>query len=147
MKNLTTSILDFVARALAMNSEDMKQLFEDSKYELLSTLPATRARVLSFLKCRHAITYMVLQIVRYGAYRSVEHRAIVNSRKERPSIATFYNPNYGGDLGPAPCLITSQTPALDRRNRVAEYFKGLFARALDGKSCLDLMKIEEEFIN
>lgn len=43
-------------------------------------------------------SYVVLQIVSDGIYRSVEHRATVNSVKERLSIAKFYSPKLDGDI-------------------------------------------------
>jgi isopenicillin N synthase-like dioxygenase len=79
-----------------------------------------------------------------GIYRSIEHRATVNSLKERLSMATFYNPKVEGDLGPAPSLITPETPALFQRIGVVEYFKRLFTRKLDGKSYIDTLKIKNE---
>ncbi|XP_070664628.1 protein SRG1-like [Malus domestica] len=48
----------------------------------------------------------VLDIITKGTYRSIEHRATVNSEKERLSIATFYNPRVDGEIGPASSLIT-----------------------------------------
>ncbi len=87
---------------------------------------------------------MVCQIVTNGIYRSIEHRATVNSEKERLSIATFYNPKLDGDMGPAPSLVTPETPALFKRIRVADYFKGYFSRELQGKSYLDVMRIQNE---
>ncbi|XP_059624006.1 protein SRG1-like [Cornus florida] len=86
----------------------------------------------------------ILEIVTNGAYRSIEHRATVNSVKERLSIATFYNPKYDGEMGPAPSLITPQTPEAFKRVAVADYFRGLFARELNGKSYLDAMRINNE---
>ncbi|KAL0328937.1 UNVERIFIED_CONTAM: protein SRG1 [Sesamum calycinum] len=83
----------------------------------------------------------ILEIVTNGAYRSIEHRAAVNSIKERISIATFLSPNLDGHLGPAASLVTPQTPAKFRTIGVTEYFKGLFSRELAGKSYLDLMRI------
>ncbi|XP_011085300.1 protein SRG1-like [Sesamum indicum] len=83
----------------------------------------------------------VLEIVTNGAYRSIEHRATVNSKKERLSIATFLSPNLDGQLGPASSLVTPQTPANFKTIGVTEYFKGLFSRKLAGKSYLDLMRI------
>lgn len=83
----------------------------------------------------------VLQIVSNGIYRSIEHRATVNSRKERMSIATFYSPKLEGDMGPAPSLITPQTPALFRRIGVVDYFRGLFSRELRGKSYIDVLRV------
>ena len=80
-------------------------------------------------------------MVTNGAYRSIEHRATVNYERERLSIATFYNPRYDGEVGPAPSLISPQKPALFKTLRVEEYFKGLFARELHAKSYLDTMRI------
>jgi len=79
-----------------------------------------------------------------GIYRSIEHRATVNSVKERLSMATFYSPKLEGYLGPAPSLITPETPALFQRIGVVEYFKRLFTRKLDGKSYIDTLKIKNE---
>ncbi|CAI9783801.1 unnamed protein product [Fraxinus pennsylvanica] len=83
----------------------------------------------------------VLEIVTNGVYRSIEHRATVNSKKERLSIATFFNPAIDGDLGPAPSLVTPETPAKFKRISSVDYLKGFFSRELDGKSYLDAMRI------
>ena len=77
-----------------------------------------------------------------GVYRSIEHRATVDSVKERLSIATFYNPRVDAEIGPVNSLITEKTPALYRTLEYQEYFRGLFARKLDGKSYIDAMKLE-----
>ncbi|KAI6705620.1 hypothetical protein NL676_008582 [Syzygium grande] len=82
----------------------------------------------------------ILEIVTNSTYRSIEHRATVNSMKERLSIATFYNPKLEGDMGPASSLIAPDKPALFKRIGVADYFRGLFSRELQGKSYLDIMR-------
>ncbi|TYH12386.1 hypothetical protein ES288_A06G063400v1 [Gossypium darwinii] len=89
----------------------------------------------------------IMEIVSNGIYRSIEHRATVNSVKERVSVATFYSPKLEGDMGPAASLITPQTPSLFRRIGVADYFKGLFSRELHGKSYLDVLRLQNEEIN
>lgn len=66
----------------------------------------------------------------------------MNQEKERLSIATFYSPKLDGEMGPAPSLITSERPALFTRIGVADYFRGLFARKLEGKSYVDVMRIQ-----
>ena len=81
------------------------------------------------------------QIITNGAYKSVEHRAIVNSQKERLSIATFTFPKLDGDLGPAPSLITPENLAKFSRVLMVDYLKRLFSRQLDGKSYIDTMRI------
>ncbi|KAM5586421.1 protein SRG1-like [Rosa sericea] len=82
-----------------------------------------------------------LEINTNGTYRSIEHRAIVNSEKERLSIATFCNPRFDGEIGPASSLITEQTPAAYTRIGVQDYTKAFFARKLQGKSFLDDLKV------
>ena len=84
---------------------------------------------------------MILQIVTNGIYRSIEHRGTVNTEKERLSIAAFYTPKMEGDFGPAPSLVTPETPALFRRIGVADYLKGYFARELRGKTYVDVLRI------
>ncbi|OIT21174.1 PREDICTED: protein SRG1-like isoform X2 [Nicotiana attenuata] len=84
----------------------------------------------------------IMEIVSNGVYRSIEHRAVVNSNKERLSVATFYSSNLDSELGPARSLIGPSSPAIFRRVPVEKYFKDFFARKLDGKSYIDFMKEE-----
>ncbi|XP_065638950.1 codeine O-demethylase-like [Quercus suber] len=81
-------------------------------------------------------------IVSNGIYRSIEHRATVNSTNERLSIATFHRSNLDSELGPAPSLIGPDNPANFRRVSMEKYFEDLFARKLDGKSYIHFMRIE-----
>ncbi|CAN1847229.1 Protein SRG1 [Linum perenne] len=83
----------------------------------------------------------ILEIVSNGVYRSIEHRATVNSEKERISVATFLSPRLDGEIGPAPSLVTPNSPAQFRRISVPDYFKGYFSRELIGKSYVDVMRI------
>ncbi|KAJ7978994.1 2-oxoglutarate (2OG) and Fe(II)-dependent oxygenase superfamily protein [Quillaja saponaria] len=80
----------------------------------------------------------ILEIMTNGIYQSIEHRATVNSEKERLSVATFYSPKVDGNIGPATSLITPERPALFKRIGVEDYFKGLFSRELRDKSYLDV---------
>ncbi|CAN0853728.1 Protein SRG1 [Linum grandiflorum] len=84
----------------------------------------------------------ILEIVSNGVYKSIEHRATVNSEKERISVATFLSPRLDGDLGPAPSLITPDSPAQFIRIGVTDYLKGFFGRELTGKSYVDVMRIQ-----
>ncbi|KAL8265894.1 hypothetical protein R6Q59_003238 [Mikania micrantha] len=74
-----------------------------------------------------------LEIVTNGLYKSIEHRAVVNSKKERLSIATFFGPKLDGEVGPAPSLVTAETPARFTTVSVADFFKNLFSNKLYGK--------------
>lgn len=82
------------------------------------------------------------QIITNGKYRSIEHRATVNSVQERLSVGTFYYTRYDGEVYPASSLISEKAPALFRRLTVEEYLSGRFARELRGKSYLDVLRIQ-----
>ncbi|KAJ1430556.1 Oxoglutarate/iron-dependent dioxygenase [Sesbania bispinosa] len=86
----------------------------------------------------------MLEIITNGIYRSIEHRATVNSEKERLSIATFYNPAIEATLGPASSLVTPETPAVFKTISVAEFHKGYLGRELRGRSYLDSLRIQNE---
>ncbi|KAH7512706.1 hypothetical protein FEM48_Zijuj12G0119100 [Ziziphus jujuba var. spinosa] len=83
----------------------------------------------------------ILEIITNGEYRSIEHRATINSDKERLSIATFYSPRFDGEMGPAYSLVNEQSPQKYRRIGVQEFYSGLFKRELDGKSYIDSMRL------
>ncbi|RZC85856.1 hypothetical protein C5167_026533 [Papaver somniferum] len=84
----------------------------------------------------------VLEIMTNGMYRSVDHRAVVNSTKERLSIATFHDPNLESEIGPISSLITPNTPALFRSGSTyGELVEEFHSRKLDGKSFLDSMRM------
>ncbi|XVF40233.1 hypothetical protein PTKIN_Ptkin01aG0095500 [Pterospermum kingtungense] len=84
----------------------------------------------------------IIEMMTNGIYRSIEHRATVNSEKERLSIATFYSPKLDGEMGPAPSLISPETPPNFRRMGVADYFKELYKRKLEGKSFVEILGIQ-----
>ncbi|KAI7752077.1 hypothetical protein M8C21_008378 [Ambrosia artemisiifolia] len=80
-------------------------------------------------------------IVTNGLYKSIEHRAMVNSNKERLSIATFLAPNLDGKIGPAPSLITPETPSRFLSVSVMDYIKDLFSGRIHGKSNIEKYRI------
>ncbi|XP_058775670.1 protein SRG1-like [Vicia villosa] len=86
----------------------------------------------------------ILEILTNGIYRSIEHRATVNSKKERISIAAFHRPQMSKVIGPTPTLVTPEKPALFKTLIVEDYYKTFFSRQLQRKSCLDLMRIQNE---
>ncbi|XP_026450872.1 codeine O-demethylase-like [Papaver somniferum] len=85
----------------------------------------------------------ILEIMTNGIYRSVEHRAIIHSTKERLLVAAFHNPKVGVEIGPIPRMITPESPALFKTIGYEDYCKKYFSRKPDGKSSLDFMKIGE----
>ncbi|XP_051135476.1 protein SRG1-like [Andrographis paniculata] len=84
----------------------------------------------------------VMEIISNGVYKSIEHRVLVNSSKERLSVATFYIPNVESELGPAQSLLGHDNPPVFGRITVEEYLKQFFARKLYGKSNLDFIKLD-----
>ncbi|KOM46231.1 hypothetical protein LR48_Vigan06g153700 [Vigna angularis] len=75
----------------------------------------------------------VMEVMTNGIYRSRMHRAVVNSEKERVSIATFYGPGWSDSIGPAPTLVTPQTPPLFKTIGVADFYKGYLSPQHFGK--------------
>ncbi|KAG8067036.1 hypothetical protein GUJ93_ZPchr0005g14695 [Zizania palustris] len=53
-----------------------------------------------------------IQVLTNAAYRSVEHRVMVNAADERLSIALFYNPRSDLPVAPLPELVSSERPPL-----------------------------------
>ncbi|XP_020237177.1 protein SRG1 [Cajanus cajan] len=84
----------------------------------------------------------ILEILTNGIYRSIEHRATINLEKERISIATFHKPQMNKIIGPTPSLVSLERPALFKRIRAADYYKGYFSSELQGKSYIDVVKIK-----
>ncbi|CBI24603.3 unnamed protein product, partial [Vitis vinifera] len=85
----------------------------------------------------------ILEIVSNGMYTSIEHRATVNSTKERISIAMFFSPKFSAEIGPAAGLITPQNLPVFKRIGMEKYYEDFFSRKLDGKSYLEHMKIKK----
>ncbi|KAL0738952.1 hypothetical protein Bca4012_015162 [Brassica carinata] len=83
----------------------------------------------------------VLEIITNGTYRSIEHRGVVNSEKERLSVAAFHNMGMGKKVGPLRSLVERQKAALFRSVTIEEFLKVLFSRELDGKAFLDVWRI------
>ncbi|RDX64849.1 Protein SRG1, partial [Mucuna pruriens] len=89
----------------------------------------------------------VLEVVTNGIYKSSEHRAVVNSWKERLSIATFCGPEWSANIGPAPTLVTPERPALFKTIGVADFYKGYLSPEHRGKSYInDVLRIQNENI-
>lgn len=75
-----------------------------------------------------------LQILSNGIYKSVEHRVVVNSHKDRLSLAMFYNPNGDKVLFPAPKLVDEKSPPLYAPMTFNEYRVFIRKRGPRGKS-------------
>ncbi|WCJ20677.1 2-oxoglutarate (2OG) and Fe(II)-dependent oxygenase superfamily protein [Euphorbia peplus] len=83
----------------------------------------------------------VIDIMSNGEYKSMEHRAMVNPEKERLSIAAFHSPDMNTMIGPLQDQLKEKKPIYKTMHH-EEYFKLGLAIKLDGKSMLDLMKLD-----
>ncbi|ESQ38508.1 hypothetical protein EUTSA_v10028774mg [Eutrema salsugineum] len=82
-----------------------------------------------------------MQVISNEKYKSVLHRAVVNTEKERLSIPTFYFPSTDAVIGPAQELINEQdSPAVYKSFPFVEYWDKFWDRSLATASCLDAFK-------
>ncbi|EEF28712.1 conserved hypothetical protein [Ricinus communis] len=79
-----------------------------------------------------------MQIISNGIFKSPMHRVIVESKKERVSVAVFHLPKYEVEIGPVQCLIDENRPQQYRnlKNYRGFYYDSLF----QGKSPLEMVK-------
>ncbi|KAG6534392.1 flavanone 3-dioxygenase 2-like [Zingiber officinale] len=85
-----------------------------------------------------------LQALSNGRYKSVWHRAVVNSNKERMSVASFLCPCNSVLISPPEKLIADGSPAVYRSYTYDEYYKKFWSRNLDQEHCLELFKRDRE---
>ncbi|KAH9293924.1 hypothetical protein KI387_040874, partial [Taxus chinensis] len=84
----------------------------------------------------------MLEVMSNGRYKSIEHRAVTNSERDRISIAMFYGPGRDTEVGPAPELIDELHPCQYRRFIRAEYMRHFSSDKLDGKKRIEFVKIK-----
>ncbi|KAM1213324.1 hypothetical protein PS2_004753 [Malus domestica] len=85
----------------------------------------------------------IFEMLSNGVYKSIEHRVMVNSEKERVSVAMFFVPKYEAEIGPLRSLVSPQNPPLFKRIGTEKYVNNFFSRRrLGGKSYLEQMKIQ-----
>ncbi|KAI3901375.1 hypothetical protein MKW92_024690 [Papaver armeniacum] len=129
---------DFGGLTILLQLNEVEGLEIRNKGEWVSVKPLANAFVVNVGD--------VMEILTNGIYHSVEHRATINSRKERLSVATFHYPKLESEIGPLPSMITPRTPALFRRIERYEFLlRKYYARKLNGKSTLGCMRIGNGF--
>ncbi|KAF3323160.1 S-norcoclaurine synthase 1 [Carex littledalei] len=82
----------------------------------------------------------ILEIASNGRYPSVEHRAVVNTMKERISIGTFQIPYRFCTVGPLPEVVRGGKENYKSLPYI-EYIKGYFSNKLKGRSYMESFKI------
>ncbi|GAV75494.1 2OG-FeII_Oxy domain-containing protein/DIOX_N domain-containing protein [Cephalotus follicularis] len=75
-----------------------------------------------------------IQVLSNAIYKSVEHRVIVNSAKDRVSLAFFYNPKSDILIEPIKDLVTEDRPALYTPMTFDEYRLYMRTKGPSGKS-------------
>ncbi|OMO61712.1 Oxoglutarate/iron-dependent dioxygenase [Corchorus capsularis] len=83
-----------------------------------------------------------IQILSNGKYKSILHRAVVNNRDTRISIAIPHGPAIDAVVSPASKLIDPvSNPPIYRAVKYKEYLELNQSNTLDGKSCLEHIRI------
>ncbi|XP_061369230.1 jasmonate-induced oxygenase 2-like [Gastrolobium bilobum] len=75
-----------------------------------------------------------IQVLSNAIYKSIEHRVIVNSNKDRVSLAFFYNPRSDLLIKPAKELVTKDRPALYPPMTFDEYRLYIRTKGPSGKA-------------
>ncbi|KAJ1296281.1 hypothetical protein BS78_01G288200 [Paspalum vaginatum] len=83
----------------------------------------------------------VLEILTNGRYKSIEHRAVVNSNKERITIAVFQSAHLFCTIGPLQELLKAGKAHYKVIDGV-EFTKGYFAAKLEGRRYLESLKLD-----
>ncbi|KAL2921637.1 Protein DOWNY MILDEW RESISTANCE 6 [Bienertia sinuspersici] len=83
-----------------------------------------------------------LQALSNGIYKSVWHRAVVNTDKPRLSIASFLCPASDALISAPPPLTANGSATMYRNFTYPEYYKAFWSRNLDQEHCLELFKNE-----
>jgi len=83
-----------------------------------------------------------VKILTNGAYKSVEHRAIVNALRARLSVATFYDPSKQTRICPAPELATKDSPPRYREVIYGDYVSAWYTKGPEGKRNIDRLAVD-----
>ncbi|XP_060171779.1 flavanone 3-dioxygenase 2-like [Lycium barbarum] len=81
-----------------------------------------------------------LEALSNGKYKSVWHRAIVNSDKPRMSVASFLCPSESAIISAPQTLTEDGSPTIYRDFTYPEYYNKFWSRNLDQEHCLELFK-------
>ncbi|KAK7275808.1 hypothetical protein RIF29_16932 [Crotalaria pallida] len=82
-----------------------------------------------------------MEILTNGKYKSVIHRAVVNQKATRISVGTAHGPPLDATVSPAPELVSEDNPSAFRGIKYRDYLQLQQSNELDGKSCLDRIRI------
>ncbi|KAL4201864.1 hypothetical protein AMTRI_Chr02g260880 [Amborella trichopoda] len=83
-----------------------------------------------------------LEILSNGRYKSVEHRAVVNEKRTRISIAVGHGPELSTIVAPATMLISGGEKAKYRPVVYADYMRMQQSSVIRGKTPLESLRID-----
>jgi isopenicillin N synthase-like dioxygenase len=83
------------------------------------------------------------QIMTNGKYKSVVHRAVVNAKHARLSVATFYDPPKSQKICAAPQLVSKDHPQKYRDVIYGDYVSSWYRKGPEGKRNIDALLIEQ----
>lgn len=82
-----------------------------------------------------------MQIVSNGKYKSVLHRALLNSEMPRMSIVTVIGPSLDAIVEPIPDLVNIDSPAVFRGMKYKDYMEQQQSNSLVEKGALNLVRL------
>ncbi|XP_058188433.1 protein SRG1-like [Rhododendron vialii] len=97
------------------------QVFKEDKWHTVPTVP-------------HAILILMgdqMEIITNGVFKSPVHRVLSNSERDRISIAMFYTPEKGKEIGPEEGLVDGERPRLFKKVKdYADIHYGYYQRGM-----------------
>ncbi|XP_078176655.1 2-oxoglutarate-dependent dioxygenase 11-like [Carex rostrata] len=82
----------------------------------------------------------ITEVLSNGLYKSIEHRAMINTEKERISVVAFHGPDNSIMVEPLAEVIGNGKPNFGSMN-YQEFMKVFFDRKLEGKSMVDMLRV------
>lgn len=82
-----------------------------------------------------------LEIFSNGKYKSVLHRVLVNSRKDRISVASLHSLPFMRPVGPSPKLVDESNPRLYKDTDFASFLEYISSREPKKKNFLESRKL------
>ncbi|KAK1291349.1 S-norcoclaurine synthase 1 [Acorus calamus] len=139
IRKLCHMLLRLIARSLRRVDENVfNEMFGNRRFKLSYNRRQTPSAY------RSSKMGLGCQVLTNGKYKSVEHRAITNKKKDRLSLVTFYAPSYDVELGPLPEFVNEERPCMYRRYNHGDYSRHYVTSRLEGKKTLEFAKIAEQ---
>ncbi|CAI0396508.1 unnamed protein product [Linum tenue] len=141
LEKVARSLMTSMAKNLGVEPEKLLDLFKEG---------VQTVRMNYYPPCAFIVNVGdIIEIMSNGVYKSIEHRALVNHKKERLSIAAFHDPNVDAMIGPLPNLLIKdpKKQAPNYKSISHQDFKKLGRKMkLDGKNkgLIQYLKIQTE---